>query len=295
MEKTTISAQNPLCHSVIYSSGCNHAITWDKSRFQGEITPADTWIQTPHRPVHIQGYGTMLVKAKKSGKEVTINFSDTQYAPDYQVTMVSSVKLKKKGVIWDQINDRLYYKDTKAVICDIEEHYDLAVIEYNPVPKAKITEPPTLEKPAKITSEQPTKITEPCTTEAPTEPACKQAPEHKEEEILVVKKADIKEPQKPEIKPENQQPPPYTPPKSMAISVAPTKTTVVHRVEHHHHHFWHERSLDSHRHEDSIQQVHDSDSALDSKHSHDPCHIYNPSSWHHSHHTRSCCHCHVGN
>ena len=129
------SPPNPLYYSVVHDSGCNQTITWDKSRFISEITPVSVpeWTSTLKGPRLIEGYGTMRVVAKRNGKPVELLFDDAAYCPTLDNTLISNNRLKKQGVIWDQINDQLFNKNTGLKICDVEEHFDLAVLEYNPV------------------------------------------------------------------------------------------------------------------------------------------------------------------
>ena len=129
------SPPNPLYYSVVHDSGCNQTITWDKSRFINEVKPVSVpeWTSTPKGPRRIEGYGTMRVNAKRDGKPVTLLFDDTAYCPTLENTLVLNNRLKKQGVIWDQINDRLFNKNTGLKICDVEDHFDLAVLEYHPV------------------------------------------------------------------------------------------------------------------------------------------------------------------
>ncbi len=50
------------------------------------------------------------------------------------MTMMSVNKLKKQGFIWDMNQNVLIQKTNDKKVCDIEKHYELLTIEFNPVP-----------------------------------------------------------------------------------------------------------------------------------------------------------------
>jgi hypothetical protein len=140
--------KNPLSNSVIYDSGCNQPLTYDKARFVGEITPANEWVDTPNGAMLVEGYGTMLVNGKlgKLGdKTIKMEFAKTAYIPSTNMTLVSLNKLKKEGYVWDMQEDVLIHKTSGQKVCNIEEHYGLATIEFNPVDVA-VKKTPSLAK-----------------------------------------------------------------------------------------------------------------------------------------------------
>jgi hypothetical protein len=49
------------------------------------------------------------------------------------MTLVSVNKLKKEGYIWDMNQNVLIQQKDDKKVCDIEEHYGLLIIEFNPV------------------------------------------------------------------------------------------------------------------------------------------------------------------
>jgi hypothetical protein len=49
------------------------------------------------------------------------------------MTLVSLNKLKKEGYVWNMQEDVLIHQTSSQKVCNIEEHYELATIEYNPV------------------------------------------------------------------------------------------------------------------------------------------------------------------
>ena len=130
----TSRTNNPLHKSVIFDSGCDNPLTYDKSRFIGEITPtsSDMWVDTPDGEMKIQGHGTMRVNSLLNGQKRELFFEGTAYIPDSSVTLVSANKLKKRGFFWDMFTDTLINKETKQHICEIKDHYGLPIIEYNP-------------------------------------------------------------------------------------------------------------------------------------------------------------------
>ncbi len=94
MISTSVSAskiKNPVSNSVIYDSGCNQPLTYDKARFVGEITPANEWVDTPNEAMLVEDY------------------------------------------VWDMQEDVLIHKTSGQKVCNIEKHYGLATIEFNPV------------------------------------------------------------------------------------------------------------------------------------------------------------------
>jgi hypothetical protein len=127
--------KNPLSNSVIYDSGCNQPLTYDKTRFiDGKITPASEWVDTPNGKMLVEGYGTMLVNGKLGDKKtIKMEFAKTAYIPSTNMTLVSLNKLKKEGYVWDMQEDVLIHKTSGQKVCNIEEHYGLATIEFNPV------------------------------------------------------------------------------------------------------------------------------------------------------------------
>jgi hypothetical protein len=54
------------------------------------------------------------------------------------MTLVSVNKLKKQGYIWDMNQNVLIHQKGKKV-CEIEEHYGLPTIEFNPVTTKEMT------------------------------------------------------------------------------------------------------------------------------------------------------------
>ena len=121
---------NPLYYSVVYSSICPRTITWDKSRFEGPITPISGY-ESMGFPVI--GTGTMLVKAKENKKESILRFDDTPYAPSCSGTYISNDRINKQGIVWDQYKNCLAEKKTKKKICDVKTHFGIPTLEYNPI------------------------------------------------------------------------------------------------------------------------------------------------------------------
>lgn len=73
---------NLLRLSVTYDSGCSNHLTWDKTRFIGDITPAYEWVSIPDGDLPIEGFGTMLVSGTLKGKNQPVHFRSTAYVQD---------------------------------------------------------------------------------------------------------------------------------------------------------------------------------------------------------------------
>lgn len=54
--------------------------------------------------------------------------------PDSDVTLVASNVLKRRGFFWNMHDDTLMIKETGENICDIQEHYNLPILEFNEMP-----------------------------------------------------------------------------------------------------------------------------------------------------------------
>lgn len=97
----TIRSHNPLHANVIYDSGAANHLTFEKSRFVGEIIPTskdqDQWVCTPNENMKIAEYDTMLVKGTANGAPRDLLFNNTAYVPDSEVTLVSANLLQDKG------------------------------------------------------------------------------------------------------------------------------------------------------------------------------------------------------
>jgi hypothetical protein len=92
--------KNSLSNSVIYDSGCNQSLTYDKIRFiDGKIISASEWIDTSNDKMLIEGYGTMLINDKLEDKTINMKFAKTAYIPFTNMTLVSLNKLKKEDYV----------------------------------------------------------------------------------------------------------------------------------------------------------------------------------------------------
>jgi hypothetical protein len=133
---TVIRNINPLIKSVIYDSECSDPLTYDKDRFLGQIKPvADRWIETPNDRMKVKGYDTMQVleKLKDEDKIIKMEFANTAYVPTTSMTLVSSTKLIKEGYDRDMHTKTLVHAATEKKVCDIEEHFGIMTLEYNPI------------------------------------------------------------------------------------------------------------------------------------------------------------------
>jgi hypothetical protein len=81
-----------------------------------------------------EGYETMRVNGYLGNKPIKMDFEKTAWVPTTNMTMVSVNKLKKQGFIWDMNQNVLIQKTNGKEVCDIEEHYELPTIEFNPMP-----------------------------------------------------------------------------------------------------------------------------------------------------------------
>jgi hypothetical protein len=119
--------KNPLSNSVIYDSGCNQSLTYDKARFVGEITSASEWVDISNGKMLVEGYGTMLVNGKlgklgDQNKTIKMEFAKTAYISFTNMTLVSLTQLKKEGYVWDMQEDVLIHQKSGQKVCNIEEH-----------------------------------------------------------------------------------------------------------------------------------------------------------------------------
>ena len=132
-----VRSTNPLHKSAIYDSEAANHLTFEKSRFVGDIRPptSETLIGTSEGGMMLMhGYGTMLVKGTLNGKRRDLRFENTTYVPDAEVTLISSNRLKKRGFYWNMFDDSLINKKTGEKICEIGEHYGLPTLEFNAMP-----------------------------------------------------------------------------------------------------------------------------------------------------------------
>jgi hypothetical protein len=133
--KTVIRDINLLTKSVIYDSGCSDPLTYDKDRFLEEIKPVskDTWIKTPSGRMKVEGYDTMQVLGKSGDKIIKMKFANTAYVPTTSMTLVSSTKLIKEGYDRDMHTKTLVHVATGKKVCDIEKHFGVMTLEFNPI------------------------------------------------------------------------------------------------------------------------------------------------------------------
>ncbi len=126
--------KNSLSNSVIYDFDCNQSLTYDKARFVGEIISVNEWVDISNDKMLIEDYDTMLVNDKlEDNKIIKMKFAKTAYISFTNMTLVSLNKLKKKDYVWDMQEDVLIHKTSDQKVCGIEEHYELATIEFNPM------------------------------------------------------------------------------------------------------------------------------------------------------------------
>lgn len=90
-----IVSRNILHKRVIYNSGFDQPMTYDKSRFVSEPTPAssDIWVETPAGEMLVECYGRVLVKGTSDGKTRDLLFKRTAYTSKSDISLVSVVKL----------------------------------------------------------------------------------------------------------------------------------------------------------------------------------------------------------
>jgi hypothetical protein len=132
------SSKHALRDSVIFDSGCSEPLTYDRTRFIGEIIPANSWIKTPNGDMKIEGYDTMQVVEQLNGKDVKMTFKRTAYVPATDVTLVSVSKLIKEGYDRDMHSKTLVHKSSGRQICQIIEKYGVFLLEFNPVAEEEL-------------------------------------------------------------------------------------------------------------------------------------------------------------
>ncbi len=128
--------KNSLSNSVIYDFGCSQSLTYDKARFVEEITFASDWIDISNESMLAESYETMWVNDKlddklEDNKVIRMNFAKTTWVFTTNMTLVSVNKLKKESYIWDMNQNVLIQQKDDKKICNIEEHYELLIIEFN--------------------------------------------------------------------------------------------------------------------------------------------------------------------
>jgi hypothetical protein len=80
----------------------------------------------------VEGYDTMQVLGKSGDKIIKMEFANTAYVPTTSMTLVSSIKLIKEGYDRDMHTKILVHVATEKKVCDIEEHFGVMTLEYNP-------------------------------------------------------------------------------------------------------------------------------------------------------------------
>jgi hypothetical protein len=167
---TVIRDINPLIKSVIYDSGCSDPLTYDKDRFLGQIKPvADRWIETPNGRMKVEGYGTMQVLGKSGDKTIKMEFANTAYVPTTSMTLVSSTKLIKEGYDRDMHTKTLVHVATEKKVCDIEKHFEVMTLEFNPTDGSTATVEMTAPKINEVLNKAPNKKIEVLNDQAPKE------------------------------------------------------------------------------------------------------------------------------
>jgi hypothetical protein len=132
---TVLRKSISLSKSVIYDSGCSDPLTYDKDRFLKEIKSVskDIWIKTSNGRMKMKGYGTMQVlgKLRDGDKIIKIEFVNTAYVLITSMTLVSFTKLIREGYDRDMHTKTLVHVATGKKVCDIEEHFEVMILEYN--------------------------------------------------------------------------------------------------------------------------------------------------------------------
>ncbi len=89
----------------------------------------------------MKGYETMLVQSKldNSDKAIKMKFANTAYVLTTSMTLVSSTKLIKQGFDRDMLTKTLVHVATGKKVCDIEEHFGVMTLEFNPIDESTAT------------------------------------------------------------------------------------------------------------------------------------------------------------
>ena len=74
-----------------------------------------------------------------NGKKKHLFFENAAYVPNVKVSIVSVNKLKSQGFYWNMVKDVLYAKSSGAEICEINEHFGLALFEFNSMSSSILT------------------------------------------------------------------------------------------------------------------------------------------------------------
>ncbi len=137
---TVIRNIKPLIKSVIYDSRCSDPLTYDKDRFLREIKLASDWIKTLNDQMKMEEYGTMQMLEKSENKIIKMEFANTAYVLITSMTLVSSTKLIKEGYDRDMHTKTLVHVATEKKVCDIEEHFGVMTLEFNPIQPTEYVE-----------------------------------------------------------------------------------------------------------------------------------------------------------
>ena len=81
----------------------------------------------------------MLVKALRNGVLYELVFNNAAYCPDLKYTLVSEGRMAKQGILWHIKKMHLYDNHTSEILYNIKQHYQLAIIKYNPVKYPHLT------------------------------------------------------------------------------------------------------------------------------------------------------------
>ena len=111
---------------VIYDSGCTDYAT-PRLDWMTNLVPAhpDDWLGTvgEGHALKITHWGRIELDVIVNGEIQTLGLDGAVYVPDAATTLISTGKLKKKGIIWDMHTNRLNYND--LIVLELIEKHNL--------------------------------------------------------------------------------------------------------------------------------------------------------------------------
>ena len=139
------TSEYELRDSVLLDSAASDHVTNDLKRLTSYRPVEGEFVWSGNTKVPILGYGTMRAYGTHpiTLLQVELELENTVYIPTFHTSLISMKKLRNRGFTWDQDIDCL--KNSKGIVCEVLDKYDLYVIEYNK-PKPTSTFFQTLEK-----------------------------------------------------------------------------------------------------------------------------------------------------
>ncbi len=150
----------------------------------------------------MKDYDTMQMLDKLTDKIIKMEFANIVYVLITSMTLVSSTKLIKEEYDKDMHTKTLVHVATGKKVCDIEKHFEVMILEFNPIDGStatvKLTAPnevlnETPNKKIKMLNNQTPKINKMLNDQAPKEKEMKKTPQSiTNSESIIHEKSDTK-------------------------------------------------------------------------------------------------------